>query len=142
MDSNGDITTIGRGGSDTSAVVIAAALKADVCEIYTDVDGVYTADPRIVSDAKKLPFISYEEMLELASLGAQVLHPRSVECAKNYGLVFTAYGIGAAIGGIVSAQAKDLMGGYQPFFLIVAALAVIGAIVAVMLMKPPAAASS
>jgi aspartate kinase len=87
IDSHGDITTIGRGGSDTSAVVIAAALKADVCEIYTDVDGVYTADPRIVKDAKKLKFISYDEMLELASLGAQVLHPRSVECAKNYGLV-------------------------------------------------------
>lgn len=87
IDSHGDITTIGRGGSDTSAVVIAAALKADVCEIYTDVDGVYTADPRIVKDAKKLKFVSYDEMLELASLGAQVLHPRSVECAKNYGLV-------------------------------------------------------
>ncbi len=87
VDSKGDITTIGRGGSDTSAVVIAAALKADVCEIYTDVDGVYTADPRIVKDAKKLKYISYDEMLELASLGAQVLHPRSVECAKNYGLV-------------------------------------------------------
>jgi aspartate kinase len=87
VDSKGDITTIGRGGSDTSAVVIAAALKADVCEIYTDVDGVYTADPRIVKDARKLAFISYDEMLELASLGAQVLHPRSVECAKNYGLV-------------------------------------------------------
>lgn len=87
IDSHGDITTIGRGGSDTSAVVIAAALKADVCEIYTDVDGVYTADPRIVKDAKKLKVISYDEMLELASLGAQVLHPRSVECAKNYGLV-------------------------------------------------------
>jgi len=87
IDSHGDITTIGRGGSDTSAVVIAAALKADVCEIYTDVDGVYTADPRIVKDAKKLKYISYDEMLELASLGAQVLHPRSVECAKNYGLV-------------------------------------------------------
>jgi aspartate kinase len=87
IDSHGDITTIGRGGSDTSAVVIASALKADVCEIYTDVDGVYTADPRIVKDAKKLEFISYDEMLELASLGAQVLHPRSVECAKNYGLV-------------------------------------------------------
>jgi aspartate kinase len=87
VDSHGDITTIGRGGSDTSAVVIAAALKADVCEIYTDVEGVYTADPRIVKDAKKLKFISYDEMLELASLGAQVLHPRSVECAKNYGLV-------------------------------------------------------
>jgi aspartate kinase len=87
IDSHGDITTIGRGGSDTSAVVIASALKADVCEIYTDVDGVYTADPRIVKDARKLDFISYDEMLELASLGAQVLHPRSVECAKNYGLV-------------------------------------------------------
>ncbi len=87
VDSKGDITTIGRGGSDTSAVVIAAALKADVCEIYTDVDGVYTADPRIVKDAKKLKYISYDEMLELASLGAQVLHPRSVECAKNYGIV-------------------------------------------------------
>lgn len=87
IDSHGDITTIGRGGSDTSAVVIAAALKADVCEIYTDVDGIYTADPRIVKDAKKLNVISYDEMLELASLGAQVLHPRSVECAKNYGLV-------------------------------------------------------
>jgi aspartate kinase len=87
IDSHGDITTIGRGGSDTSAVVIASALKADVCEIYTDVDGVYTADPRIVKDARKLNFISYDEMLELASLGAQVLHPRSVECAKNYGLV-------------------------------------------------------
>jgi len=87
IDSHGDITTIGRGGSDTSAVVIAAALKADVCEIYTDVDGVYTADPRIVKDARKIKTISYDEMLELASLGAQVLHPRSVECAKNYGLV-------------------------------------------------------
>jgi aspartate kinase len=87
IDSHGDITTIGRGGSDTSAVVIAAALKADVCEIYTDVDGVYTADPRIVKDAKKHKEITYDEMLEFASLGAQVLHPRSVECAKNYGLV-------------------------------------------------------
>jgi aspartate kinase len=87
IDSHGDITTIGRGGSDTSAVVIAAALKADVCEIYTDVDGVYTTDPRIVKEARKLKVISYDEMLELASLGAQVLHPRSVECAKNYGLV-------------------------------------------------------
>jgi len=87
IDIHGDITTIGRGGSDTSAVVIAAALKADVCEIFTDVDGVYTADPRIVKDARKLKTVSYDEMLELASLGAQVLHPRSVECAKNYGLV-------------------------------------------------------
>jgi aspartate kinase len=86
VDSKGDITTIGRGGSDTSAVVLAAALKADVCEIYTDVDGVFTADPRVVPDARKLDTISYDEMLELASLGAQVLHPRSVECAKVYGI--------------------------------------------------------
>jgi len=87
VDSKGDIITIGRGGSDTSAVAIAAALKADVCEIYTDVDGVYTADPRIVKDASKLKTISYEEMLELASLGAQVLHPRSIECASIYNMV-------------------------------------------------------
>lgn len=79
-----DITTLGRGGSDTTAVAFAAALKADLCQIYTDVDGVYTTDPRIVSDAKKLEEISYDEMLELASLGAQVLHNRSVEMAKKY----------------------------------------------------------
>ena len=79
-----DITTLGRGGSDTSAVAIAAALHADKCEIYTDVDGVYTADPRIVKDAKKLSEITYDEMLELASLGANVLHNRSVEMAKMY----------------------------------------------------------
>jgi aspartate kinase len=87
IDSKGDIITIGRGGSDTSAVAIAAALQADVCDIYTDVDGVYTTDPRIVREAKKLKHISYEEMLELASLGAQVLHPRSVECASIYDIV-------------------------------------------------------
>ncbi len=81
-----DITTLGRGGSDTSAVAIAAALRADLCEIYTDVDGVYTADPRIVPNAKKLDDISYDEMLELASLGANVLHNRSVEMAKKYGV--------------------------------------------------------
>lgn len=80
----GDITTLGRGGSDTSAVALAAALGAEVCEIYTDVDGVYTADPRIVKDAYKLDDISYDEMLELASLGANVLHNRSVEMAKKY----------------------------------------------------------
>ena len=79
-----DITTLGRGGSDTTAVALAAALKADLCEIYTDVDGVYTADPRIVKDAKKLDVVSYDEMLELASLGANVLHNRSVEMAKKY----------------------------------------------------------
>ena len=79
-----DITTLGRGGSDTSAVAIAAALHADLCQIYTDVDGVYTADPRLVSGARKLSEITYDEMLELASLGAQVLHNRSVEMAKKY----------------------------------------------------------
>ncbi len=79
-----DITTLGRGGSDTSAVALAAALNADICEIYTDVDGVYTADPRFVKNAYKLEDISYDEMLELASLGANVLHNRSVEMAKKY----------------------------------------------------------
>ncbi len=79
-----DITTLGRGGSDTTAVAIAAALHADLCEIYTDVDGVYTTDPRIVPEAKKLDEVSFDEMLELASLGANVLHNRSVEMAKKY----------------------------------------------------------
>jgi len=77
-----EITTLGRGGSDTTAVAIAAAIGADVCEIYTDVDGIYTCDPRMVPNATKLTKISYDEMLELASLGAKVLHPRSVEVAK------------------------------------------------------------
>lgn len=79
-----DLTTLGRGGSDTSAVAIAAALHADLCQIYTDVDGVYTADPRKVKNAKKLEEVSFDEMLELATLGAQVLHNRSVEMAKKY----------------------------------------------------------
>ena len=81
-----DMTTLGRGGSDTTAVAIAAALHADRCEIYTDVEGVYTADPRIVPNARKLPEVSYDEMLEFASLGAKVLHNRSVEMAKKYGV--------------------------------------------------------
>ena len=84
IDQANNITTLGRGGSDTTAVALAAALKADVCEIYTDVDGVYTTDPRICPDAVKLDRISYEEMLELASLGAKVLQIRSVECASRY----------------------------------------------------------
>jgi aspartate kinase len=79
-----DLTTLGRGGSDTTAVALAAALRADACEIYTDVDGVYTADPRIVPNARKMDEITYDEMLELASLGAKVLHNRSVELAKKY----------------------------------------------------------
>lgn len=83
-DSDGNITTLGRGGSDTSAVAIAAALKADVCEIYTDVDGVYTTDPNICSKARKLSRVAYDEMLEMASLGAKVLQIRSVEFAKKY----------------------------------------------------------
>jgi aspartate kinase len=81
-----DITTLGRGGSDTTAVAIASVLQADICEIFTDVDGVYTADPRIVPEARKIDTISYEEMLEMASLGAKVLHPRSVEIAKKFGV--------------------------------------------------------
>ncbi len=81
-----DLTTLGRGGSDTSAVALAAVLHADACEIYTDVEGVYTADPRIVPNAKKISQITYDEMLELATLGAKVLHNRSVEMAKKYGV--------------------------------------------------------
>ncbi len=84
VDKDGNVTTLGRGGSDTSAVALAAALKADVCEIYTDVDGVYTTDPNICTDARKIEKISYDEMLELASLGAKVLQIRSVEFAKKY----------------------------------------------------------
>jgi aspartate kinase len=82
----GEITTLGRGGSDTTAVALAAALKADKCDIYTDVTGVFTTDPRYVKSARKLLSVSYDEMLELANLGAGVLHPRAVEFAKNYGL--------------------------------------------------------
>ena len=84
----GQITTLGRGGSDLTAIALAAALKADLCQIYTDVDGVYTADPRIVPKARKLAEISYDEMLELASLGAKVMQSRSVEFAKKFGVVF------------------------------------------------------
>src|SRR3990172_7035026 len=86
--SGGQITTLGRGGSDLTAIALAAALKADLCQIYTDVDGVYTADPRIVPGAKKLAEISYDEMLELASLGAKVMQSRSVEFAKKFSVVF------------------------------------------------------
>lgn len=85
---DGQITTLGRGGSDLTAIALAAALHADLCQIYTDVDGVYTADPRIVPSAQKLDEISYDEMLELASLGAKVMQSRSVEFAKKFGVVF------------------------------------------------------
>jgi aspartate kinase len=81
-----EITTLGRGGSDTTAVALAAALKADSCEIYTDVDGIFTADPRVVRNARKLSFIRYDEMLELAAVGARVMHPRAVEIGELYGV--------------------------------------------------------
>src|SRR5438132_9260719 len=84
----GQITTLGRGGSDLTAIAIAAAVKADLCQIYTDVDGVYTCDPRIVPNARKLAEISYDEMLELAALGSKVMQARSVEFAKKFGVVF------------------------------------------------------
>ena len=86
VDENYNITTLGRGGSDTTAVALAAVLGADACEIYTDVDGVYTTDPRVVPEARKIDRISYDEMLELASLGAGVMHSRSIEFAKKYGV--------------------------------------------------------
>ncbi|GIW88858.1 MAG: aspartate kinase [Isosphaeraceae bacterium] len=86
IDQNANITTLGRGGSDTTAVALAAVLGADACEIYTDVDGVYTTDPRLVAEARKIDRISYDEMLELASLGAGVMHSRSIEFAKKYGV--------------------------------------------------------
>ena len=88
IDEEGQTTTLGRGGSDLTAIALAAAVKADVCEIYTDVDGVYTADPRVVKSARKLDEISYDEMLELASSGSKVMQSRSVEFAKKFGVIF------------------------------------------------------
>ena len=88
VDENANITTLGRGGSDTTAVALAAMLRADYCDIFTDVDGVFTADPRIVPTARKLDQISYDEMLELASLGAGVMHSRAVEFGKNTTCLF------------------------------------------------------
>ncbi|MFH1776345.1 MAG: aspartate kinase [Candidatus Omnitrophota bacterium] len=102
-----DITTLGRGGSNLTAVALASALGARVCEMYTDVEGVYTADPRVVPDARKLNFISYDEMLELASLGAQVLQARSVEFAKKYGVkVHVRSSFSQKKGTIISGEAK------------------------------------
>lgn len=103
-----DITTLGRGGSDTTAVALAAALKADKCEIYTDVDGVYTADPRIVKDAKKLKDVSYDEMLELASLGANVLHNRSVELALKYNVKLEVKSSFEKVDGTVVKEVKNV----------------------------------
>ncbi len=103
-----DITTLGRGGSDTTAVALAAALHADKCEIYTDVDGVYTADPRIVPNAKKLADVSYDEMLELASLGANVLHNRSVELALKYNVKLEVKSSFERVDGTVVKEVKNV----------------------------------
>jgi aspartate kinase len=109
VDSDGNVTTLGRGGSDTSAVALAAALKADVCEIFTDVDGVYTTDPNICKDAKKIERISYEEMLELASLGAKVLQIRSVEFASKYNVdVHVRSSFNENLGTMVTKEDKEM----------------------------------
>ena len=111
VDEAGNVTTLGRGGSDTSAVAIAAALKADVCEIYTDVDGVYTTDPNICKEARKMEKISYDEMLELASLGAKVLQIRSVEFAKKYNVdVHVRSSLNENTGTMVTREDKDMEG--------------------------------
>ena len=86
MSEEGEITTLGRGGSDTTAVALAAACGADRCDIYTDVDGIFTTDPNKIDDARILDWICYDEVLEMARVGAQVIHPRAVELAKEYGL--------------------------------------------------------
>jgi len=109
VDAGGSITTLGRGGSDTSAVAMAAALKADVCEIYTDVDGVYTTDPNMCKDAKKIERVSYDEMLELASLGAKVLQIRSVEFAKKYNVdVHVRSSFNENLGTMVTKEDKEM----------------------------------
>jgi aspartate kinase len=107
VNENQDFTTLGRGGSDTTTVAVAAAINADRCEIYSDVEGVYTADPRIVKNASKLDYISYEEMLELANLGANVLHPRAVELANTYNLkLYIASSFNKTTGTIVRGDEK------------------------------------
>lgn len=111
VDKDGNLTTLGRGGSDTSAVALAAALKADVCEIYTDVDGVYTTDPNVCKEAKKVEKISYDEMLELASLGAKVLQIRSVEFAKKYNVdIHVRSSLNENTGTMVTREDKDMEG--------------------------------
>lgn len=106
---NGHITTLGRGGSDLTAIALAAALKADLCQIYTDVDGVYTCDPRIVKTAQKIPEISYDEMLEMASLGSKVMQSRSVEFAKKFGVIFEVRtSMGDQEGTIVKEETKNM----------------------------------
>ena len=109
IDVRGNMTTFGRGGSDTTAVAVAAAIEADECRIYTDVDGVYTADPRIVEEASMLHVVTFEEMLEMASLGSKVLHPRSVEFAGKYGVplrVLSSFGEGE--GTLITTEEKDM----------------------------------
>ncbi|MBC7475850.1 MAG: aspartate kinase [Candidatus Sericytochromatia bacterium] len=111
-----EIVTLGRGGSDTTAVALAASLNANVCDIYTDVEGIYTADPRIVPNAKKLKEVSYEEMLELASLGAQVLHPRAVECASSYDTIIHvrstfSENVGTFVKGVEDLEVKNAISG-------------------------------
>ena len=109
VDTNGNITTLGRGGSDTTAMALSAALSADICEIYTDVDGVFTTDPNICPDARKLDRISYDEMLEMASLGAKVLHTRSVEFAKKYNVpILVKSTFTNSSGTYVTAEDKDM----------------------------------
>ncbi len=111
MDKDGNLTTLGRGGSDTSAVALAAALKADVCEIYTDVDGVYTTDPNVCKEARKVEKVSYDEMLELASLGAKVLQIRSVEFAKKYNVdIHVRSSLNENTGTMVTREDKDMEG--------------------------------
>jgi aspartate kinase len=111
VDKEGSVTTLGRGGSDTSAVALAAALKADVCEIYTDVDGVYTTDPNVCKEARKVEKISYDEMLELASLGAKVLQIRSVEFAKKYDVdIHVRSSLNENTGTMVTREDKDMEG--------------------------------
>jgi aspartate kinase len=109
IDPKNNITTLGRGGSDTSAVALAAALKADVCDIYTDVDGVYTTDPNICSNARRLDRITYDEMLEMARAGAKVLQPRSVELAKKYNVpVYVKSSFTDEGGTLVTREEKDM----------------------------------
>jgi len=111
MDKEGNLTTLGRGGSDTSAVALAAALKADVCEIYTDVDGVYTTDPNVCREARKVEKVSYDEMLELASLGAKVLQIRSVEFAKKYDVdIHVRSSLNENTGTMVTREDKEMEG--------------------------------
>jgi len=110
IDENLDITTLGRGGSDTTAVALAAVLQADACEIYTDVDGVYTTDPRLVAEARRMSQVSYDEMLEMASLGAGVMHNRSIEFAKKYGVPIHVRhaGLSDSDGSLIVAQTESL----------------------------------